>query len=75
MESLHDAYQDAEYKNIVSKTPLIEMTIPSVLDNTLAPEGHHVINLFCQYTPYQLKDGEWNEESKRKTCKTYFSFN
>ena len=72
MESLHNAYQDAEYKNIVSKTPLIEMTIPSVLDNTLAPEGHHVINLFCQYTPYQPKDGEWNEESKRKLAKHIF---
>ena len=34
--------------------PVIEMTIPSSLDKTLAPPGYHVCQLFVQYVPYAL---------------------
>src|SRR5688572_13733571 len=40
------------------------MTIPSSLDSTVAPPGCHVVQLFTQYTPYSLADGEWTEERK-----------
>ena len=39
---------------------MIEMTMPSSLDDSLAPEGHHVCLFFTQYTPYDL---EWNDVS------------
>lgn len=40
------------------------MTIPSVLDPTLAPAGCHVVQLFTQYTPYTLAGGRvWNEQT------------
>ena len=39
---------------------MIEMTVPSSLDDSLAPEGHHVCLFFTQYTPYDL---EWNDVS------------
>jgi phytoene dehydrogenase-like protein len=38
---------------------VIELTIPSVLDGTLAPAGHHVAGLFVQYAPYRLAAGSW----------------
>jgi phytoene dehydrogenase-like protein len=38
-----------------SRKPVIEMTIPSSLDPTLAPEGHHVASLFVQYAPYHIR--------------------
>ena len=44
--------------------PIMEMTIPSVLDPTLAPPGHHVASFFIQYAPYTPKDGPWTEEKK-----------
>lgn len=46
--------------------PVIEMTIPSVVDRSLVEgdESSHVVSLFTQYTPYQLKDGPWTEERK-----------
>ncbi|KAI4385137.1 hypothetical protein MLD38_003196 [Melastoma candidum] len=44
-----------------SSRPIIEMTIPSVLDQTLCPPGKHVINLFIQYTPYNPSDGSWTD--------------
>jgi len=32
-----------------SKAPIVEVLIPSVVDDTLAPPGHHVASLFCQH--------------------------
>ena len=32
-----------------SREPVIEMLIPSTLDDTLAPPGQHVASLFCQH--------------------------
>ena len=43
------------------------MTIPSSVDNTVSPPGGHVVQLFTQYTPYTLANGEqWTEERKEK---------
>ncbi|MEA3014871.1 MAG: hypothetical protein QOD42_3416, partial [Sphingomonadales bacterium] len=39
-----------------STQPIIEMLIPSTLDDTLAPKGAHVASLFCQHTAYDLQD-------------------
>lgn len=39
--------------------PMIELTLPSVLDPTLAPEGRHVASLFVQHVPYRLRGGSW----------------
>jgi len=40
-----------------SKAPIIEMLIPSVIDNSLAPPGRHVASLFCQHVAPELSDG------------------
>ncbi len=61
LDLLEQAYDDAKYGRC-SRTPLIEMTIPSVLDTTLAPEGHHIVQLFVQYTPYALRGSSWDIE-------------
>ena len=45
-----------------SREPIIEMVIPSTLDDTLAPAGGHVASLFCQYVAPQLPAGRaWND--------------
>jgi phytoene dehydrogenase-like protein len=51
------AYCDARLQG-VSREPIIEMLIPSTLDDTLAPPGAHVASLFCQHVAPQLPDGE-----------------
>ena len=38
---------------VPSKEPILEITIPSVYDETLAPEGKHVMNIFVQPVPYR----------------------
>lgn len=40
-----------------SRQPIIEMLIPSTLDDSLAPQGSHVASLFCQHTAFELPDG------------------
>jgi len=35
------------------------MTIPSVLDDSLAPAGAHVVQLFVQFAPFDLATGSW----------------
>ena len=35
--------------------------IPSVVDPTLAPEGHHVMSLWVTYEPPHLKEGQWSD--------------
>ncbi|XP_042461201.1 pyridine nucleotide-disulfide oxidoreductase domain-containing protein 2-like [Zingiber officinale] len=66
MEEIDVASRDAS-NGIPSRRPIIEMTIPSVLDHTISPPGQHVINLFVQYTPYKLSEGTWQDPSIRES--------
>jgi phytoene dehydrogenase-like protein len=65
MEYIERAYDDAKYGH-PSKEPIIEATIPSVLDDTLAPPGKYVMSMFTQYFPYKLAPGLSLEEEKEK---------
>ncbi|KAI8535389.1 hypothetical protein RHMOL_Rhmol10G0170200 [Rhododendron molle] len=65
MEDIELACQDA-VNGSPSRRPIIEMTIPSVLDKTLSPSGKHVINLFIQYTPYKPSEGSWKDPAYRE---------
>jgi phytoene dehydrogenase-like protein len=59
-EYLERAYDDAKYGK-PSVHPIVEMTIPSAVDSTLAPAGHHILSLFVQYAPYKLAEGSWDD--------------
>jgi phytoene dehydrogenase-like protein len=45
---MEQAYFDARTRGW-SKAPIVEVLIPSVVDDTLAPPGRHVASLFCQH--------------------------
>ena len=46
-----------------SKAPIVEMLIPSTVDDSLAPSGAHVASLFCQHFAPVLPDGRsWDDE-------------
>ncbi len=45
-----------------SRAPVVEMLIPSTLDDSLAPPGQHVASLFCQHVAPQLPGGRsWDD--------------
>jgi phytoene dehydrogenase-like protein len=54
------AYKQA-LSGIPSSEPILECTIPSSLDSSLAPDGHHVMSMFVQYAPYELAQGSWDD--------------
>ncbi|MFL6797769.1 MAG: phytoene desaturase family protein [Xanthobacteraceae bacterium] len=59
------AYCDARQLGC-SREPIIEMLIPSTLDDTLAPPNAHVASLFCQHVAPQLPPGRsWHDERER----------
>jgi phytoene dehydrogenase-like protein len=56
MDYIERAYDDAKYGR-PSQQPIIEATIPSSLDDTVAPPGKYVMSMFTQYFPYKLAPG------------------
>lgn len=60
-EYLERAYDEAKAGWYSSK-PFVTVTAPTTVDKTLAPEGKHVVNLFCGHAPYTLKGGaSWKD--------------
>ena len=60
IEYIERAWDDAKYGR-PSQSPLLELTVPTMYDPTLAPEGKHIMGIFIQYAPYTLSDGTWDE--------------
>ncbi len=56
-------YDEAKYGRF-STEPIVECTIPSSVDPTVAPPGKHLMSMFTQYAPYHLKDGTWDTATK-----------
>jgi phytoene dehydrogenase-like protein len=59
LDYLERAFDDAKYGRI-SARPLLVAVIPSLTDPSVAPAGKHLMSIYVQYTPYQLRDGDWN---------------
>ena len=60
IEYVERAWDDAKYGR-PSQRPLLELTIPTMYDPSLAPPGRHIMGIFLQYAPYTLREGDWDE--------------
>jgi len=60
VEYIERAWDDAKY-GAPSRAPLVEMTIPTMYDPSLAPPGRHIMGIFLQYAPYTLRDATWDQ--------------
>ena len=61
LDYMDRAYDDAKAHGW-SRAPIVEITIPSTLDDSLAPPGCHVASLFCQQFAPSLPDGRsWDD--------------
>jgi len=63
LQDLETAYFEAQ-QGIPSRKPIVEMTIPTSVDKTIAPDGQHIASLFVQYAPYKLANGEWDDAQR-----------
>jgi phytoene dehydrogenase-like protein len=65
------AYDDAKYGE-PSREPVVECTIPSAVDDTVAPPGKHLMSMFVQYAPYAPKSAPWSSATKDAFADTCF---
>ncbi|WP_028081993.1 phytoene desaturase family protein [Solimonas soli] len=63
LDYIERAYADARLGE-PSREPVVELTLPTSVDRTLAPPGHHIAQLFVQYAPYRLAEGNWDERAE-----------
>ena len=66
IDAIERAFDAAKYGR-PSDTPVLEATIPSLVDPSLvdgAPAGTHVLSVTAQYAPYRLREGGWDEDGR-----------
>lgn len=71
MQDLEESFAAAQSGRLPQR-PMIEMTIPSVIDDSIAPPGRHVASLFVQHVPHAMDEDWWNNERDR-FCDRVFS--
>ena len=59
VDYLERAFDHSKYGRY-SPEPYIELTIPTVLDPSLAPPGAHIMSAYVQFAPYELREGHWD---------------
>ncbi len=64
LDYIERAYDDAKYGRW-AENPMLECTMATALDDSLAPPGKHILSMFVQYAPYHLKGTTWEQEKDR----------
>ncbi|MGH9797114.1 MAG: phytoene desaturase family protein, partial [Candidatus Polarisedimenticolia bacterium] len=64
LDYMERAYDEAKYGRWSSE-PFLEAVIPTVYDDSIAPPGRHIMSVFCQFAPYDLKEGTWDTEKEK----------
>jgi phytoene dehydrogenase-like protein len=62
MRYVERAFNSSKYDEY-SENPVLEITLPSLHNNALAPEGHHVMSINVAYVPYKLESGWENQKT------------
>ena len=63
IDYLERAFDASKYGEF-SPSPYLDVTIPTLLDPALAPEGKHVLSAYVQFAPFKLKAGNWDASRK-----------
>ena len=77
MDYLERAFDEAKY-GWYSSRPYIDGAIQSTIDPDMAPPGKHVMSCFIQYTPYHLRESDWDAEKEnlgdtvQRTLESFF---
>jgi phytoene dehydrogenase-like protein len=64
IDYIEHAFDDAKY-GWYSKRPYLDCAIQSTIDPDMAPPGKHVMSSFVAYTPYQLRESDWDTEREK----------
>ena len=72
LDYMNRAFMDAKQQGWANK-PIVEMLIPSTVDDSLAPAGQHVCSLFCQQFAPTLSAGQSWDDLKPKAVEAILS--
>ncbi len=72
LKYMEDAYFDARRQGFAS-APVVEMLIPSTVDDSLCPPGQHVASLFCQQFAPVPPDGQSWDHLKAAAVEAIFA--
>jgi len=62
IDYLERAFDASKYGEF-SPAPYLDISIPTILDPSLAPAGKHVMSIYMQFAPFHLKAGDWSQHS------------
>lgn len=65
MGYLDRAWEEAAQGRPASR-PMLECTIPTAYDDSIAPPGKHIMCIFAQFAPYRLSDAQWDDDLKNR---------
>ena len=77
LDYLERAFDEGKY-GWYSSRPYIDGAIQSTIDPDMAPPGKHVMSCFIQYTPYHLRESDWDAEKEnlgdtvQRTLESFF---
>ncbi len=60
MDDLERAFDDTKYGKL-PEAPYLDLTIPTIADPSLAPEGKHVLSAWVRFPPYHLRERTWDD--------------
>lgn len=66
LDSIEFAFDNAKYGEC-PENPVMEIVIPSAHDDSIAPNGKHVLSAHVMYVPYELKGG-WTDAARDRMC-------
>ena len=70
IDAMERAFDASKYGRC-SETPVLEATIPSLVDPSSSRgrrPGSHVMSVIAQYAPYRLRDGDWDAAAPRRSA-------
>jgi phytoene dehydrogenase-like protein len=68
---IQQAYDPIKYGGMAD-SPYLDISIPSLVDPTLAPEGQHTLSATVQYAPYRIEGG-WNTHNRARLLESVLS--
>ncbi|MEX2186150.1 MAG: NAD(P)/FAD-dependent oxidoreductase [Pirellulales bacterium] len=60
LDYIERAGDEAKYGH-PSSSPVLEITLPTSADDSIAPPGKHIMSMFVQYAPYKLAEENWDD--------------
>jgi phytoene dehydrogenase-like protein len=65
LDYIERAYDCSKFGRF-SDSPYLDLTIPSILDPSVAPTGQHLMSITAKYGPYELREGSW--DTQKEAC-------